>query len=68
MDAPALNRKNISWLVNKFHQTGTGNNWPLHRMHKALTPETLATVSSALSEIPNKSLRRVAKEQNVSYN
>ncbi len=36
-------------------------------MHTVLTMETLATVSSALSEMANKSPWRVAKEQNVSY-
>ncbi len=67
MDAPILNRKNISRLVNKFHQTGRVNNLPHRRMHIELTLETLAMVSSALSETPNKSLWRVAKEENVSY-
>ncbi len=67
MDALTLNRENILRLVNKFHQTGTVNNLPHHRMHTALTPETLGMVLSALSAIPNKSLQIVAKEQNVSY-
>ncbi len=67
VDAPTLNRKNISWLVNKFCQTGTMNNLPHHRTHTTLTQETLAMVSSVLSEMQNESLRRVAKEQNVSY-
>ncbi len=49
VDTPTLNRKNISRLVNKFCQTGTVNNLPCHSTHTALTPETLATVSSALS-------------------
>ncbi len=34
MDASKLNRKNISQLVNKFHQTSTVNNWPHHRTTK----------------------------------
>ncbi len=67
MGAPTLNRKNISRLVNKFCLIGTVNNLHHHRMHTVLTPETLATALSTLSEMQNKSLRRVAKEQNVSY-
>ncbi len=67
VDASTLNRKNISRLVYKFGQPGTVNNLPDHRTHTALTLETLAMVSSSLSEARNKSLWRVAKEQNVSY-
>ncbi len=67
VDAPTLNRKNILQLVNKFRLTGTVNNLPHHRMQTALTLETLATVSSMLSEMPNKLLHRVANEKNVSY-
>ncbi len=67
VDAPTLNRKNISRFVNKFYQTGIVNNLPRHITHTALTPETLAMVSNTLSKTPNKSLQRVVKEQNVSY-
>ncbi len=52
--------------MNKFRQTGTVNNLSHHRTHTALTLETLAMVYT-LTKTPNKSLRRVAKEQNVSY-
>ncbi len=37
VDAPILNKKNISQLVHNFHQTGTVNNLPHHRTHVALT-------------------------------
>ncbi len=67
VDAPTLNRKNISRLLNKFHQPGARNNLPHHRKHTALTLETLTMVSNTLSKTPNKSLPRVAKEQSVSY-
>ncbi len=67
VDAPTLNRKIISQLVNKFRQEGTVNNLPHHRIHTALTLETLALLSRLLFEMPNKSRQRVAKEQNVSY-
>ncbi len=42
VDASALKRKNILWLVNKFCQTGTVNNLPQHRPYTALILETLA--------------------------
>ncbi len=64
---PTLNSKNTSQLVNKLRQTGAVNNLPHQRTHTALTLETLATVSALLSKTPNKSLRRVAKKQKVSY-
>ncbi len=67
VNVPTLNGKNISWFVNTFRQTGTVNNLPHHRMHSALTLKTLVMVLSMLSETPNKSLWRVAKEQKVSY-
>ncbi len=67
VDAPPLNRKNISRLVNKFYQTGTVNNSHHHRTRIALPPETLAKVSNVISETSNKSLQRVTEVQIVSY-